>query len=111
MVGRPFDVLRHEWHIYSLHNTSSTAKSQPIASTSRVAQSRFPPLLHLALKIIREEGIRGLFRGSPRSTVSSRPTDVGSWQSRAYPALRALARVGPWGVGFLVWEALGPGIQ
>ncbi|KAF9507604.1 hypothetical protein BS47DRAFT_1377883 [Hydnum rufescens UP504] len=109
IVGRPFDAIRREWHISSL---SVGTASQLMAAPPKVAaQSRFPPLLDLVLKIVREEGMRGLFRGPSPSVMTSRSSDASGWRSRVYPVLRALARVGPWGIGFLVWEALGPGIQ
>jgi Mitochondrial carrier protein len=109
IVGRPFDAIRHEWHISSL---SVRTVSQPMTAPLKVAaQSRFPPLLDLILKIVRKEGMRGLFRGPSPSVVPPKSSNANGWRSRAYPVLRALARVGPWGIGFLVWGTVGPGIQ
>ncbi|KAH7909254.1 hypothetical protein BJ138DRAFT_1155713 [Hygrophoropsis aurantiaca] len=59
---------------------------------------------------VREEGFISLFRDP---TIPSRtPSDLLSpGRRRIYAGLRTLGRVGPWGMGFLVWESFGPGIS
>ena len=47
----------------------------------------------------REEGVLAFFRDPTRTALSS---------GSGYTWLRTLARLGPWGVGFLVWENFGP---
>jgi len=32
-------------------------------------------------------------------------------RSKAIRVVRTLGRVGPWGIGFLVWEMYGPGLS
>jgi len=115
-VGRPFDAVRREWHVYtvsratSLPVTSSTPTASPssqVHDNSLLRRRVVPPLPMLVKDIYASGGLRAFFQ-SPVS-ISSAPTT--GWQSRIYPVLRTLGRVGPWGVGFLVWEAFGPGIQ
>jgi hypothetical protein len=54
---------------------------------------------------VRAEGFAVLFR----DTNSMAPVDSG-WRVRLMGTARVLARVGPWGIGFLVWEMYGPGL-
>jgi hypothetical protein len=53
-------------------------------------------------ELVKEEGI-SLFMKNTETIAPSQ----GSASGRLYTALRTLARVGPWGVGFLVYEAYG----
>ncbi|KAL1944617.1 hypothetical protein VTO73DRAFT_3047 [Trametes versicolor] len=60
------------------------------------------------LRKMHEEGVRSFFSNPahvPHDPSASR------MRRRMNAALRTLGRVGPWGVGFLVWEAFGPGIS
>ena len=54
------------------------------------------------------DGLLSFFRRAP--PVDSTGSNSSHRPSRLGTALRTLARVGPWGIGFLVWEALGPGL-
>lgn len=66
-----------------------------------------PELRQSALNILHrklvEKGYQSFFQ------LSSMPneTKIG-WSARV---LRTAGRVGPWGAGFLVWEAYGPGLS
>lgn len=91
IVSRPFDIARRAVQqdkvIHSLSHRSATIA-----------------IMHK----VKEDGILTFFRNP---SAAENPTSPGSTGSRQlYTALRTLARVGPWGVGFLVWEAFGPGI-
>ncbi|KAF8317443.1 hypothetical protein DL93DRAFT_571776 [Clavulina sp. PMI_390] len=143
-AGRPFDILRREWHIYSAENlaasspTPSSAKLTPTTTSShspspstphsappashpptqtaiaRLRPDKVPPLPMLIQRVYSSGGIRAFFMSPASPSAESSEgvaSTVRSWQSRVYPLLRTLGRVGPWGVGFLVWEAYGPGIQ
>jgi hypothetical protein len=55
---------------------------------------------------LKEEGVLSLFR-DPSSHLHESPSS----RPRPHAFLRTIARVGPWGVGFLVWESLGPGLS
>lgn len=101
LVGRPFDMLRREWHVVNVHD--SNLKKPP----KRIIQ--LPPLLRLVINITQEQGLRAFFRPPPGSGASM--IGKGGWKARLYPVARTFARVGPWGAGFFVWEAFGPGIQ
>ncbi|KAJ7582646.1 hypothetical protein C8J56DRAFT_225653 [Mycena floridula] len=60
--------------------------------------------LHILKRHLRQDGLFSLFRDPNKAGKQS--------SNRAfYGMLRALGRLGPWGVGFLVWEAYGPGLN
>lgn len=72
------------------------------------------PIIHgstmkAIMRKTREDGIASFFRDPSRAESKSAPGNAGG--RKLYAMLRTLARVGPWGMGFLVWEALGPGIS
>jgi hypothetical protein len=135
-IGRPFDVVRHQWSIQSprlsffvpVHTSTPTPTSTPTTSptissmhskppTNR--QIATPPLPALVRSIYARGGLKAFFASTPFTiapTIESAEDLIGqsspkSWTTRMYPFLRTLGRVGPWGVGFLVWEAYGPGIE
>ncbi|KIK97182.1 hypothetical protein PAXRUDRAFT_136834 [Paxillus rubicundulus Ve08.2h10] len=92
---RPWDVARR---VIELENTlpSHSAKSHsPVSTLVRKA---------------REDGIASFFREQPAALRKSLESQS-SIQRRIFSARRTLVRVGPWGMGFLVWEALGPGLD
>lgn len=93
LIARPFDIARRTVHHSHLVTTSS--------ASSVVA----------VLKVkIHEEGFMALFRGA--ETASDLHARQGSRTKRNINSmLRLLARVGPWGVGFLIFEAFGPGLS
>ncbi|OCH86558.1 hypothetical protein OBBRIDRAFT_761133 [Obba rivulosa] len=88
---RPWDAARKAVHIHQV--TSSSQKHSIVA---------------ILLQRIRQEGVLSYFRNP---THGSHDTSVTAIRRRVYSAMRTLARVGPWGAGFLVWEAFGPGIS
>ncbi|KAH7929798.1 hypothetical protein BV22DRAFT_1029198 [Leucogyrophana mollusca] len=98
LAGLAYEVLSRPWdaarRVVQLDRTLHSPRSPTIA----------------VMEKIREEGLITFFRDpatSPRAVTDSLPAG----RRRIYAGLRALARVGPWGVGFLVWEAFGPGIS
>lgn len=91
MASRPWDAMRKAVHHDRL---APPGKQHSIAGI----------LLHMA----REDGVRAFFANPahvPHDPSASR------MRRRLNAALRTLGRVGPWGVGFLVWEAFGPGLS
>ncbi|KAJ7273192.1 hypothetical protein C8J57DRAFT_1317099 [Mycena rebaudengoi] len=90
LIGRPWEVARRAVHLERM---------------THLARERRSPLVLVAQKI-QQEGLSCLLRdpnymGTTASSASS---------GRMYSVLRTLARVGPWGIGFLVWEAYGSGL-
>ncbi|KAF8078087.1 hypothetical protein FPV67DRAFT_1615323 [Lyophyllum atratum] len=63
------------------------------------------PVARIILQKAREDGILSFLRSN--ENPSQVPQARGGLQRRAYSVLRTLGRVGPWGVGFLVWEVYG----
>ncbi|TFL07716.1 hypothetical protein BDV98DRAFT_539702 [Pterulicium gracile] len=85
-ISRPFDTARKVVQ-QTQHHYSST---------------KVPVLRSIALKI-KEEGLISFFKDGTVSVRDSHALD----RRRIQMALRTLARVGPWGVGFLAWEIFG----
>jgi hypothetical protein len=88
ILGRPWDVARR---------------------TIELEQTLHPTLKHPLFTLVQKihgDGIAHFFHDP--SIVGSEKTGNSTTRRRIYSGLRTLGRVGPWGVGFLVWEAFGP---
>ncbi|KAH9945970.1 uncharacterized protein BXZ73DRAFT_86194 [Epithele typhae] len=92
LVSRPFDAARKAVH----HDRLSHPPSEKGHSALRVV-----------LRLARQEGLKTFFANP--NHVPHDPA-VSAARRRLTTALRTLGRVGPWGVGFLAWEAFGPGL-
>ncbi|KAI0332103.1 hypothetical protein GY45DRAFT_1321403 [Cubamyces sp. BRFM 1775] len=91
LVCRPWDAARKAVHIDRL---------SPVHK-----QHTIPAVI---MRKVHEDGMLALFKNPahvPHDPSASR------MRRRLNVALRTLGRVGPWGVGFLVWEAFGPGLS
>ncbi|KAI4517627.1 hypothetical protein K523DRAFT_308902 [Schizophyllum commune Tattone D] len=88
IVSRPFDVARR----LVLRDRFDKGSDH---SPSRVI-----------LRKVRKEGIGHFFKRPPSVEHTPAPRGV----QRLQRGLRAIGRLGPWGVGFLVWEIYGPGL-
>ncbi|KAI0273660.1 hypothetical protein BC834DRAFT_816412 [Gloeopeniophorella convolvens] len=98
VVCRPWDAARR---LAYLDHVQSTTAHQP---------RRY--LISLLVHKARDDGIGSFFRAPGSGSGQPQTTTPSSWgQQRLLGLARTLARVGPWGVGFLVWEAFGPGIS
>ncbi|KAJ7470272.1 hypothetical protein FB451DRAFT_1037797, partial [Mycena latifolia] len=87
VIGRPWEVARHAVRL------------------NLVTTQEYRSPLALLTRKIQHEGFLSLFRDPTTAVSASSPSTV-------YRVLRTLARVGPWGVGFLVYQAYdsgGPG--
>jgi len=95
-MGRPLDVMKQLVHQNDVHRRSTSD----------------PPVPHhrFILEKLRQRGVLYFFR-APLSALHESVQDSSVGSRRIYAVLRTLARVGPWGVGFLVWEALGGELQ
>jgi hypothetical protein len=92
-VGRPWDVARRAIHLDRLASLPDRSAALSV------------------MQKIREDGILVFFRDPTTVPHKHASSCAGNSHRRLYGALRTLARVGPWGVGFLVWEAYGPGLS
>ncbi|KAG6891334.1 hypothetical protein C0992_008788 [Termitomyces sp. T32_za158] len=92
-ICRPWDVARR---IVQVEKISATP------------QSSFK-MVQLILLKARDDGIPSFFR-LRHSPHDDSPLQSG-FRRRLIGVLRTLGRVGPWGFGFLVWEAYGPGLS
>jgi len=91
LTCRPWDAARKEAHIHEVCCGSDRRS-----------------VVRVLLQKTREDGILSFFR-NPAHTPHD--PSLSLFRRRLYSAARTLARVGPWGMGFLVWEAFGPGIS
>lgn len=88
MVCRPID---HSRRAYYLHMVHEKGKHSIIRTLSHK---------------LKEDGVLSFLK-DPSSHLHESPSP----RPRLHAFLRTIARVGPWGVGFLVWESLGPGLS
>ncbi|KAF8184880.1 hypothetical protein K438DRAFT_1907723 [Mycena galopus ATCC 62051] len=89
IIGRPWDVARHA------------------ARVNLLSDREYHSPLVLVTQKIQRDGFLSLFRNPATVGVVSSSTA----RSRIYSVLRTLARVGPWGVGFLVYQAYDSGLS
>jgi len=94
VVCRPWDVARRLAHLDRVQS----------ATTHRSRRHRF----NLITRKIHEDGLLSFFRDA---TGHEEKIPMSLGRQRLLAVARTLGRVGPWGVGFLVWEAFGPGIS
>lgn len=87
-ISRPWDVARRTIYLDRLEKS--------------YAHDSFHTILR---RKIAKEGLGSLFK-----SMASPSESTGS-KSRWNTALRTAGRVGPWGVGFLVWEAYSSGLS
>lgn len=98
ICSRPFDVMRRAVHLERL-TVNNPGPTKPLTSLVTAVAHKF-----------RDDGFLSFFR-DPTKVVDDTPVATREGvRRRLYAASRMLARLGPWGVGFLVWESLGPGI-
>lgn len=91
-VSRPFDVARNiVQQGKALHPTIGGSPGSALIQKAR------------------QDGMLIFFRNPSGAEKTTSPGSA--INRRLYIGLRTLARVGPWGVGFLVWEAFGPGLS
>ncbi|OJA13037.1 hypothetical protein AZE42_04388 [Rhizopogon vesiculosus] len=98
MAGFAYEILSRPWDV--------------ARRTLELERTLHPTLKHPLFALVQkfhEDGITHFFHD--HSTVSSEKTGISTSRRRIYSSLRTLSRVGPWGVGFLVWETFGPGLS
>lgn len=90
LACRPWDIARKTIHINQVLHPSER-----------------PSNFVLLWRKLKDDGLGAFIRNpSPATHDESRSLA----HRRIRTGLRTLARVGPWGVGFLVWESFGPGL-
>jgi hypothetical protein len=92
IICRPFDVARKVVHLQSISHRKSRSASLALTRT------------------FQDEGLLFFFR-DPSVVHNLKEPAMSAARRRLYRVLRTLGRLGPWGVGFLVWEAFGPGLS
>lgn len=93
LATRPWDIARKTVHVDRI-----------------TAGKEHHSIAVILMRKLRVEGLSSFF-ANPSPATHADDVQASPVQRRLYSALRTLARVGPWGVGFLVWEAFGPGIS
>lgn len=94
-VSRPFDNARR-----IVSHTTHTAPD---------ARHSFWTIMSIMTRHVHENGVISLL-ASHQPSASSTAAETGSsvLRARALILLRALGRLGPWGIGFLMWEGFAP---
>lgn len=87
---RPWDIARKAVHV------------------DRIVSAEHHSIPSILLRKVRDEGWLSFVRNPAQHVYdpSYSPT-----HRKLQSIVRTLARVGPWGMGFLVWEAFGPGLS
>jgi len=93
LTCRPWDVARKAVHVDRVRSVSERHSVTVIL-----------------LRKLQEDGLCSYFK-DPNHVPHHEDLSTSLLRRRIYSASRTLARVGPWGIGFLVWEAFGPGIS
>jgi hypothetical protein len=88
MVCRPIDHSRRAWYLQGVYDRDGHSIKRTLS------------------RKLREDGVLSFFK-DPSSHLHESPSS----RPKLHAFLRMIARVGPWGVGFLVWESLGPGLS
>lgn len=94
VVCRPWDVARKLAHI------------ERVQSFTSHRPRRY--LIDIISRKVHDDGLLSFFRDA---VDKEERTLTNPGRQRLLAVARTLGRVGPWGVGFLVWEAFGPGIS
>jgi hypothetical protein len=98
LAGFAYEILSRPWDV--------------ARRTIELERTLHPTLKHslsALVQNIRGDGIAHFFHDP--STVGNEKKETSTIRRRMYSGLRTLGRVGPWGVGLLVWEAFGPGLS
>jgi hypothetical protein len=93
LVCRPWDVARK---LERLERIKSATTHRPK-----------PYLFKILARKVHQDGFLTLFRNPAQEERMA--SSLG--RQRLLAVARTVGRVGPWGIGFLVWEAFGPGIS
>ncbi|CAG8453026.1 9394_t:CDS:2 [Acaulospora colombiana] len=110
LVCRPFDNARRFVYLDDMHKRAERSASDRTGSGSHPKsvklESRVRVVTRVILERLKYDGILPFFANPQQSPHTPEPYTSGA--SRAlHGMLRTLARVGPWGVGFLLYESLG----
>lgn len=91
LASRPWDAARKAVHIDRI--------------TSMAEKHSNPKIV---IRKLQEEGLQSFFENPIHTPPDPNTTAI---RRRINSTLRTLARVGPWGMGFLMWEVFGPGVS
>lgn len=115
VAARPFDNARKLVYLYDQHqrqdnrngtNGEPTSTASKTARKALEAKSRVKIITRLILDKIRSDGVESFFV-DPQKVLHATDPSVSSTSRSLQALLRTLGRVGPWGVGFLLYESLG----
>jgi hypothetical protein len=115
IVCRPFDNARRLVYLDDVHRraaqTSPSAAESPRggSGSGRGAprpETRSRVVTRVIVQKLKNEGVLYFF-SNPQQVTHVPDASVSRAARGMYAALRTLGRVGPWGVGFLLYESLG----
>ncbi|KAF8558393.1 hypothetical protein OG21DRAFT_1504137 [Imleria badia] len=102
MAGLAYESLCRPWGV--AHRAITLEKSIAPHLSCRQSSSS------ILMQKLQGDGIISFFREHPVA-FPGHPESRFNAHRRIFSALRTLARVGPWGAAFLVWESFGPGLD
>jgi hypothetical protein len=102
IAGLGYEIITRPW--------DAARRAVRLEEVTPGATSRYTrfAIIRAVTRLYHEQGVRGFFRdpltmgASADATAALKPGD--RLRQRLWTGLRVLGRVGPWGVGFLVWE-------
>lgn len=114
IVCRPFDNARRLVYLEDVHRratqTSPDAESPRSGSGSERGvprpETRSRVVMRVIVQKLKSDGVLYFF-SNPQQVTHVPDAAVSRATRGMYAALRTLGRVGPWGVGFLLYESLG----
>ncbi|KAG8749331.1 hypothetical protein FRC14_001509 [Serendipita sp. 396] len=107
IVCRPFDHARRAVYLDDLHRIVGQRVQESSAGGARDAsQSRARIIAGILLRKLKQDGPLSFFV-NPQHVAHVQDTAAQGSSRGIYALLRTLARVGPWGAGFLIFEAMG----
>lgn len=115
MVCRPFDNARRVVHLADTHRRGEhirLAASNASVQFDTAVEPRLAVISRDIFQKIESDGLRYFFR-DPQAIplhVQAQASATSGSNRALYAFLRTMARLGPWGIGFLVWEGIGGGL-
>lgn len=106
MVCRPFDNARRWVHLDDIHQ-----QTEHLKNSAAKPESRPHVVIRVVLEKLKSDGPLGFFVNPQHYVhVPDASASVSKASRWMHTGLRTLARVGPWGIGFLLYEGMGGGL-
>ncbi|TFK42719.1 hypothetical protein BDQ12DRAFT_709976 [Crucibulum laeve] len=98
IAGLSYELMCQPWDV---------ARRAITVENVLASHSEKPSIFSTLMRKVQAEGVTVFFHNSQVPFPGDNKLAA---RRRLYPGLRTLGRVGPWGIGFLVWEMYGSGL-